>query len=126
MYSYYQQQPAQRIMPGPQGLKGRPVSSVDEVKATPVDFDGSIFYFPNLANNKIFTKQVNLDGTSLIRVYELVETPIQLTSQPFIDENKLVTKEEFSTTIQELLKEISALKQQSLPQNKDNETEFNF
>jgi hypothetical protein len=63
-------------MPGPQGLKGRPVSSVDEVKATPVDFDGSIFYFPNLANNKIFTKQVNLAGTSLIRVYELVETPI--------------------------------------------------
>ena len=37
-------------------LKGRPVSSIDEVKAASVDFDGSIFYFPDLANNRIYSK----------------------------------------------------------------------
>ncbi|MBR2506717.1 MAG: hypothetical protein IKB70_07355 [Bacilli bacterium] len=37
-------------------LKGRPVSSVDEVRATVVDFDGSVFYFPDIANKRIYTK----------------------------------------------------------------------
>lgn len=32
------------------GLKGRPVSSLDEVRASAVDFDGTISYFPDLAN----------------------------------------------------------------------------
>lgn len=45
------------------GLKGRPVSSLDEVRATSVDFDGSISFFPDLANKRIYTKQINLDGT---------------------------------------------------------------
>ena len=34
----------------------RPVSSVEEVRAYPIDFDGSIFYFPDIANKKIYTK----------------------------------------------------------------------
>ena len=46
------------------GIKGRPVSSIEEVKATSIDFDGSVFFFPDLANKKIYTKQINLDGTS--------------------------------------------------------------
>lgn len=47
-----------------QGLKGRPVSSLEEVRATGIDFDGSVFYFPDLANRRIYTKQINLDGTA--------------------------------------------------------------
>ena len=61
MYNYYQQQ--QFYAPRAQ-LKGRPVSSLEEARATAIDFDGSVFYFPDLANNKIYTKQVNLDGTA--------------------------------------------------------------
>jgi hypothetical protein len=38
------------------GLKGRPVSSIEEARATTVDFDGTIFYFPDLANKRIYTK----------------------------------------------------------------------
>jgi hypothetical protein len=49
----------------------RPVSSVEEVKASPIDFDGSVFYFPDIANKKIYTKSINLDGTVAINVYEL-------------------------------------------------------
>lgn len=29
-------------------LKGRPVSSIDEARAIPIDFDGSIFFFPDV------------------------------------------------------------------------------
>lgn len=112
-YSYYPQQqyrpPATTTAP-PQiaGLKGRPVSSLDEVRAAAVDFDGSISYFPNLANDKIYTKQINLDGTSSVRVYELSEIPATPTTQPVVD--NLVTKEEFTQTINGLLEEIAALK----------------
>lgn len=46
------------------GLKGRLVSSLEEARATSIDFDGSIFYFPDLANKRIYTKQINMDGTA--------------------------------------------------------------
>ena len=60
-----------------QGLKGRPVSSFEEARASIVDFDGSVFYFPDLANKRIYTKQINMDGTALINVYEFKEIPVQ-------------------------------------------------
>lgn len=77
-------------------LKGRPVSSIDEVKAASVDFDGSIFYFPDLANNRIYSKQINLDGTSTILMYELKEIPKDIPASQFI------TREEFETVINQL------------------------
>lgn len=52
-YNYYpprQQQQMQPQQPQPQippFLKGRPVSSLEEVRAIPIDFDGSVFYFPD-------------------------------------------------------------------------------
>jgi hypothetical protein len=55
----------------------RPVASIEEVKACPIDFDGSVFYFPDLANKKIYTKQINMDGTAAINMYELKEMPMQ-------------------------------------------------
>jgi hypothetical protein len=83
------------------------------VRAAAVDFDGSIFYFPNLANDTIYTKQINLDGTSSVRVYELVEAPPATPPAPVVD--NLVTKDEFTKTINSLLEEISALKGKSAP-----------
>lgn len=47
----------------PTGLKGRPVSSIEEARAIAIDFDGVINYFPDLANNRIYTKQFQMDGT---------------------------------------------------------------
>lgn len=46
-----------------QTLKGRPVSNVDEAKASMIDLDGSLFVFPDVANGCIYTKQIMLDGT---------------------------------------------------------------
>ena len=53
------------------GLKGRPVSSIEEARASSVDFDGTVFYFPDLANKCIYTKQINMDGTATLLMYEL-------------------------------------------------------
>ena len=85
------QQPSRQITT-PIGLKGRPVSSIDEARATSIDFDGSVFYFPDLANRCIYTKQINLDGTATLLMYELKEIPV--TEQP-----NFVTREEFENTI---------------------------
>ena len=82
-YSYYPQNPQATQMPQAQpryqayaGLKGRPVSSIEEARAMSIDFDGSVFYFPDLANKRIYTKQINLDGTATILMYELKEMPV--------------------------------------------------
>lgn len=37
-------------------LKGRPVTSFDEAKASMIDLDGSVFIFPDYASGKIYTK----------------------------------------------------------------------
>ena len=72
----------------------RPVSSIEEVRAAAIDFDGSVFYFPDFANKRIYTKQINLDGTASLNMYELVDLPTESTTY--------VTKEEFNTTLVEI------------------------
>lgn len=114
MQNNYYQTPQYRI-----GLKGRPVSSLEEVRATPVDFDGSISYFPNLANDIIYTKQINPDGTSALKAFALTELPQESPAQG------LVTKEEFSKTISELEQKISSLTSKKST-TKSSQQEFKF
>lgn len=78
----------------------RPVSSIEEVRASSIDFDGSVFYFPDLANKKIYTKQINLDGTALLNMYELKELPIM--EQPIVDSSNFITRNEFENVINQL------------------------
>lgn len=81
--NYMYQQPMQRpnCYQQPQVQMGlgvnriRPVSSFEEVKAASIDFDGSVFYFPDLANKKIYTKQIGMDGLAILNMYELKEMP---------------------------------------------------
>lgn len=75
----------------------RPVSSIEEVRAASIDFDGSVFYFSDLANKKIYTKQINLDGTAQLNMYELKETPVM--EQPIVDTSNFVTRTEFDNVI---------------------------
>lgn len=56
-----------------QYIKGRPVSSFDEAKAVAIDWDGSIFVFTDVANKRIYTKQIMLDGTAELKTYVLEE-----------------------------------------------------
>lgn len=107
--TYMEQQPQYQFS----GLKGRPVASFDEAKASMIDFDGSVFYFPDAANKRIYTKQINIDGTSTINVYALVEVPAEVPVQgtPQLElPNNLVFKEEFDQAINVLISEIENLK----------------
>lgn len=103
--SYYpqttQQQSTIRSMPQQLGLKGRPVSSLEEARATSIDFDGSIFFFPDLANQRIYTKQINMDGTASLNMYELKEIPTVNTTSA-VNNNNFVTREEFEDAINKL------------------------
>ena len=116
-----------------QGLKGRPVSSLEEVRATGIDFDGSVFYFPDLANRRIYTKQINLDGTASLNMYELKATPPP-TAQPEAtpSDASYVSKEEFEKTVTILVNEINKLKGANADESKPNDesngdaTEFKF
>ena len=90
------------------GLKGRLVSSLEEARATSIDFDGSIFYFPDLANKRIYTKQINMDGTATLNVYELKETPI-MSENPQITQsmNNFITRDEFEQVIGQIQQKLS-------------------
>ena len=119
-YNYYPQQPINQQIPQQQlqyqvpgylrqappqvTLKGRLVSSLEEARATSIDFDGSIFYFPDLANKRIYTKQINIDGTASLYVYELRELPIENETSGFVPSvEKFVTREEFERVLAQLL-----------------------
>lgn len=93
-------------------LKGRPVTSFEEVRASMIDFDGSVSYFPDQANKKIYTKQINMDGTPQFKVYQLVEQPQELNFYSGPAQIDTVTREDFNKTVDALAAEIEALKNQ--------------
>lgn len=76
-------------------LKGRPVSSLEEAKAAPIDFDGSMYFFPDVANQMIYTKQINLDGTASLNAYKFIGIPKE-------ESKDFVTRTEFEQTLTEI------------------------
>jgi hypothetical protein len=90
-------------------LKGRPVASIDEARASMIDFDGTTFYFPDMARRCIYTKRINMDGTSSLETYQLVETPISTTINN-ISTDDFVTNDTFNKTVQDILNRIESMK----------------
>ena len=126
--NYYYQPPATQTRQSLLGLKGRPVTGLEEVRAAAVDFDGTVSFFPDLANGKIYTKQCNIDGTASLNMYELKEIP----AAPEANPNMYVTRKEFNS-VMENLKQILAhanlVEEKSPDQTKSEQTstpEFNF
>ena len=102
--SYMQQQVLPQV---------RPVSSIEEVRASPIEFDGSIFYFPDIVNKKIYTKSINMDGTVNISMYELS----QIKANQSMDSSCYITREEFEQVINKMYQEMSqTTAQQQKPQ----------
>lgn len=66
----YTNQP-QQSSPAAPLLKGRPVSNEEEANAAMIDFDGSMFVFPDKAHGKIYTKQLGMDGNIIFLRYSL-------------------------------------------------------
>ena len=95
----------------PQGiyLKGRAVTGIEEVRGTIIDQDGSLFIFPDIGHNKIYTKQINIDGTATINSFALEKTPVQ-TEQKYVEVeqmNKIINS--FNQQIQVLQQRIEEL-----------------
>lgn len=90
------------IMSNNNFLKGKPVASIEEARATSIDFDGSIFFFPDLANKRIYTKQINMDGTATMQCYELIQLPVEQGVNP----SNFITRDEFNNALQELKKSL--------------------
>lgn len=125
---YYPNQPQQSYaprqvpyeMPQQNLLKGRFVSSVDEVRAAQVDFDGSIFIFPDIANKKIYTKQIDLNGNVKLEEYDWV--PIEKTAAV----GDFVTKQEFEETMAKVKEAISQAAQPQVTPQPQSKEGFNF
>lgn len=83
----------------PMGLKGRPVSSIEEARGATIDFDGSTFFFPDIPNQRIYTKQINMDGTASFNMYQLTDLP---QAAPPIDSSQYITRDEFDAAIGQL------------------------
>lgn len=124
---YYQQQPyrpnygVNQQFTTTQGLKGHPVSSIEEARAAVIDFDGSLFFFPDLANNRIYTKQINMDGTASINMFELKSLPMDSRA----NSENFVTRDEFTSTISSLHDLITNALEKT-DKEEEKKTEFDF
>lgn len=123
--SYYQPQRTNTIIPPSQqpqpafiGLKGRPVSSLEEARAAAIDFDGSVFFFPDLANKRIYTKQINLDGTASMNMYEYKEVPTEA-----FNSSNFVTRQEFDETLNDIKGVLNMIAQQTQQQKQQPKVE---
>lgn len=98
-YSNYMARPidSQNLLSNNQFLKCRPVSSKEEARAFQIDLDGSLWVFTDLGNGKIYTKQVNNDGTATFKTYAFAED-----ENPY-NSSQYVTKQEFNKVIQALM-----------------------
>lgn len=123
--NYYYSPPANTMTRQQLGLKGRPVSSLEEVRAAAVDFDGSVSFFPDLANGKIYTKQCNLDGTAALNMYEIKEIPTAADMS-----QQYVTRQEFNQALvalnQALAKTNIVEKSPDQTQSQTSDKEFKF
>lgn len=70
----------------PSYLKGRMVTSVDEAKASQFDLDGTITFFPSLAENKIYAKTLDNNGLPVFLQFVMVqEQPKPMADNSMLD-----------------------------------------
>lgn len=89
-----------------QMIKGRPVSSLEEARASMIDLDGSMYVFTDVANKRIYTKQILLDGTAELKTYVLEEQKQTQTNT----NNSYVLQQDFEEAINILTEQINKLK----------------
>ena len=98
-------------------LKGRPVSNEEEANAAMIDFDGSLFVFPDKAHGKIYTKQLGLDGNIIFLKYSLepsqpvTQTPNTQSINGLQDMNEYVKKDDLDKVLMEIQQKFNSLEQ---------------
>ena len=110
---YNQQPPYNQMSQQSQavGLNGEVVDSIDVVKAKNVDMSGNVTYYPKSDMSEIYTKQLQMDGTSRIVTYRAVQPETEAKkeqTQTAVDMN--VINGMFGQLRADLLNEISDLK----------------
>lgn len=98
----YQAQNNQQIGTQMQILKGRPVSSFDEAKASMIDLDGSLFIFTDIGNKRIYTKQIMMDGTAELKTYVLEEQPNMMKEVKQNKNDIYVLKSDFDRALEQI------------------------
>ena len=101
---YGQQMPVQQI-----GLSGEVVDSIDVVKAKNVDMSGNVTFYPKADLSEIYTKQLQMDGTSRIVTYRAVQ-PESSAQREKDQEPNVDVAGMFGQLKNDLLQEISDLK----------------
>lgn len=91
-------------------IKGRPVSGIEEARAAMIDLDGSLFVFTDIANKKIYTKQIQLDGSAEVKTYKLIEQPIQESKE--IEQSDYVLRSEFENALGNMNKQFKQLQEE--------------
>ena len=109
---YQNSQPAQSSVPV---MRGRPVSNEEEANAAMIDFDGSLFIFPDKAHGKIYTKQLGLDGNIVFLKYSLDQTAPQKeivpSSTDSLDLSDYAKKEDLDKEFNKIDKRFTTLEQ---------------
>lgn len=103
-YNNQQQNLQQANTSSIQYLKCRPVSSKEEARASQIDLDGSLWVFTDVGNDKIYTKQISTDGTAIFKTYSFTKEEEKEKNDLSFNNSNYVTKQEFNSTIQELMK----------------------
>lgn len=110
-YPQYVQQPVYQPQKTAM-VKCRAVTSYDEAKASMIDLDGSVNVFTDIGNKKIYTKQINLDGTATLNTYILQENePDPAKETCYVKQEELETVcQNLSQQIQDLQDELTGYK----------------
>ena len=87
-------------------IKGRPVSSFEEARVAQIDLDGSVFIFPDLGNQKIYTKRINADGTATLNSFTLDTAPIEVPIE-YATKNEM---EELKATLSNIVEKLGRKK----------------
>lgn len=105
-------------------LKGRPVSSLEEARASMIDLDGSMFIFTDIANKKIYTKQIMLDGTAELKTY-ILEEQKQTVQNVNAEKNgqEYVLRSDFEKIMNKINKQLEVLKEGIINDESINESD---
>ena len=78
-----------------------------------IDFDGSLFIFPDKAHGKIYTKQLGLDGNIIFQKYSLDQStaPMEQPRREPIDLSGYAKQEDLEKMVTELKQKIIKLEQ---------------
>lgn len=99
------------------GLRGRPVSSFEEARVAQIDLDGSVAFFPDLGNKRIYTKRINADGTAALQTYTLDEQPVEIMGADYVSKTEFLELKQTLDAIVAKLSEVNSKPKTTQPIN---------